>query len=78
MSESAVIRRCLDLCEIGFTARSAAHYREIAVALEPYRSDKRIVAAIRLAQGGASLASPRFAYPHIASQLRERLREIAA
>lgn len=77
MTELEAIACAIYYCDSGFENYSTSYYNRIVEELSPFVGNKHIDDAVRLAGSGHLLASPRFAYPHIASCLRDRQRELA-
>ena len=65
------ITKALELCKLGYALYDSKYYAEIETLLSSVPSTPGIEKAIRLAQAGVTLSSPRFAYPHIESALRD-------
>lgn len=57
-------------CERGFQEYDARYYDSIDGALADAEQTEQVVRIRRMAQAGKTLASPRFAYPHIAALVR--------
>jgi hypothetical protein len=71
MSDQDIITRVIRMCDEGFSAHSAANYERITAALGDIENPTEATEkAARLGEAGPTLASPRFAYPHIKSALR--------
>lgn len=62
-----------DLCRRGWAANDRGEYARIRERLATLEQTEKVAALGRLASGGDSLSSARFAYPHI----QERAEELA-
>lgn len=69
MQNTEKIAEARRLCQLGFNTHSAEYYDQIDKLLSEVKQTKAVQAARRLCAAGPTLASPRFAYPHIESAL---------
>lgn len=65
------------LCRDGWRANDRSHYAHIGERLATLEQTEEVSALSRLAAGGDSLSSPRFAYPHIEERAEELASEAA-
>jgi hypothetical protein len=72
MQNKEIIRDVVRECESCFDRHDVTGYARITEMLSRIEDpDESVVKALRLADGGPTLSSPRFAYPHIKSILTE-------
>jgi hypothetical protein len=63
-----VLREC-DACFHGYDDTGYGRITEMLSEIQ--EPDERVIKALKLAEAGPTLSSPRFAYPHIKSALTE-------
>jgi hypothetical protein len=66
MSDKILIADAMRECDLSFNNNDVTGYNRITQILsEVEGKTEAVIKAMRLAEGGPKLSSPRFAYPHI-------------
>ena len=72
------LERVVRFCQSGFAQNNPAYYVDIDAALADVEQTEDVQTMRRLAQGGPSLTSKRFAYPHIEDRAHDLLSTLPA